>query len=80
MSSAIYPGSFDPITNGHLDIIVRASKLYDKLYIATKLICKSKRGAFMSLLEKIVPHLEYPYFLFDGVYFCPIKLKISKTY
>ena len=31
--NAIYPGSFDPITYGHLDIISRASKLYDKLYI-----------------------------------------------
>ena len=31
--NAIYPGSFDPITYGHLDIITRASKLYDKLYI-----------------------------------------------
>ena len=31
--NAIYPGSFDPITNGHLDIIYRASKLYKKLYI-----------------------------------------------
>ena len=30
---AIYPGSFDPITYGHLDIISRASKLYDTLYI-----------------------------------------------
>ena len=30
---AIYPGSFDPITYGHLDIINRASKLYEKLYI-----------------------------------------------
>ena len=30
---AIYPGSFDPITFGHLDIINRASKLYDRLYI-----------------------------------------------
>ena len=33
MISAIYPGSFDPITNGHLDIIKRASKIYGKLYI-----------------------------------------------
>ena len=31
--NAIYPGSFYPITYGHLDIISRASKLYDKLYI-----------------------------------------------
>jgi pantetheine-phosphate adenylyltransferase len=30
---AIYPGSFDPITNGHLDIAIRASKLFDKLII-----------------------------------------------
>jgi len=33
VSIAIYPGSFDPITNGHLDIAVRASKLFDKLII-----------------------------------------------
>ncbi|MEA3500617.1 MAG: pantetheine-phosphate adenylyltransferase [Candidatus Marinimicrobia bacterium] len=31
---AIYPGTFDPITNGHLDIIERASKLFDKLIIS----------------------------------------------
>jgi len=33
LTIAIYPGSFDPITNGHLDIIIRASKLFDKLII-----------------------------------------------
>ena len=33
MTVAIYPGSFDPITNGHLDIATRASKLFDKLVI-----------------------------------------------
>ena len=33
MKIAIYPGSFDPLSNGHLDIINRASKLFDKLYI-----------------------------------------------
>ena len=31
---AIYPGSFDPITNGHLDIINRSSKLFDELIVA----------------------------------------------
>jgi pantetheine-phosphate adenylyltransferase len=31
---AIYPGSFDPITNGHIDIVTRASKLFEKLIIA----------------------------------------------
>ena len=33
MSIAIYPGTFDPITNGHLDIATRAAKLFDKLII-----------------------------------------------
>ncbi|MFC1957132.1 pantetheine-phosphate adenylyltransferase [Chloroflexota bacterium] len=33
MTTAMYPGSFDPITNGHFDIIIRASKLFDKLII-----------------------------------------------
>ena len=34
MNNAIYPGSFDPITIGHLDIIKRASKQFDTLYVA----------------------------------------------
>ena len=33
MKIALYPGSFDPITNGHLDIVKRASRLFDKLII-----------------------------------------------
>ncbi len=33
MKVAVYPGSFDPITNGHLDIIERASKVYDKVVV-----------------------------------------------
>jgi pantetheine-phosphate adenylyltransferase len=32
-STALYPGSFDPPTNGHLDIIQRSAKLFDKLYV-----------------------------------------------
>ena len=34
MTIAIYPGSFDPITNGHIDIVTRASRLFEKLIIA----------------------------------------------
>ena len=34
MTTAVYPGSFDPCTNGHLDIIKRASKMFDKLIVA----------------------------------------------
>lgn len=33
MTIAIYPGSFDPITNGHLDIVIRAARLFDRLII-----------------------------------------------
>ena len=39
MKIGVYPGSFDPITNGHLDIIVRASKMFDKLIV---LIAKNR--------------------------------------
>ena len=34
MKSAVFPGSFDPLTHGHLDIILRSHKLFDKLIIA----------------------------------------------
>jgi pantetheine-phosphate adenylyltransferase len=37
MKTAIYPGSFDPISNGHMDIIKRASKLFDKLIVLVSL-------------------------------------------
>ena len=33
-SVAIYPGSFDPVTNGHLDLIERGEKMFDKLIVA----------------------------------------------
>jgi pantetheine-phosphate adenylyltransferase len=36
---AIYPGSFDPITNGHIDLIKRASKLFDEVIIAITQKC-----------------------------------------
>jgi len=42
---AVCPGSFDPVTNGHLDIVDRASRLYDELIVAV-LINQSKHGLF----------------------------------
>lgn len=56
MRVAIYPGSFDPVTMGHMDIIIRASKLFDKVIVAT-LVNKDKSTLFtaderVNLLEK----------------------------
>jgi pantetheine-phosphate adenylyltransferase len=45
------PGSFDPITNGHLDIIERAGKIYDEVVVAV-MVNKAKSGLF-SLEERI---------------------------
>lgn len=45
MSIYVYPGSFDPVTNGHMDIIQRAAKLCDKLVVAV-LINSSKNPVF----------------------------------
>ena len=48
-NKAIYPGTFDPITNGHVDICERAAKLFDKIVIA---IASSEKKSPMFSLEK----------------------------
>ena len=45
MKIAVYPGSFDPITNGHLDIIKRSAKIFDKLIVGV-LVNVDKKGLF----------------------------------
>lgn len=45
MRRAVCPGSYDPVTNGHLDIVERAAALFDEVVIAV-LINKNKRGLF----------------------------------
>lgn len=47
----VYPGSFDPVTNGHIDIIERASKIYDEVIVCV-LINNSKKYLF-SMDERI---------------------------
>ena len=58
---AVCPGSFDPITNGHLDIIERASRLYDVVHVAVA-VNKSKRGLF-TVEERIemIEEVSAPY-------------------
>ena len=46
---AIVPGSFDPITNGHLDIIKKAAALYDKVYVAVMI---NDKKTYMFTLEE----------------------------
>ena len=50
-TTAIYPGTFDPITNGHIDLVVRASKLFDRVIVAIA-INPSKEPAF-TLEERV---------------------------
>jgi len=50
-TTAIYPGTFDPITNGHLDLIARASRLYHKVVVAVA-VNRSKTPLF-SLDERV---------------------------
>jgi len=51
MIKALYPGSFDPITNGHIDVIKRASRLFDQVIIAVSQNINKK--SFLSEKEKI---------------------------
>ena len=50
--TAIYPGSFDPITNGHLDLIHRASKLFDDVIIA--ITQNTNKASFLSIEDRIL--------------------------
>ena len=46
MTTALYPGSFDPVTNGHLDIAKRAAKLFDEVVMAVYSIPDNKKLLF----------------------------------
>src|SRR5204862_5383033 len=50
MRRAIYPGSFDPVTNGHLDIIERGCKLFDEILIA--ILVNPDKQPFFSIEER----------------------------
>ncbi len=50
MRRAIYPGSFDPVTNGHLDIIERGCKLFDEIIIA--ILVNPEKKPFFSIEER----------------------------
>ena len=65
MKTAIYPGSFDPVTLGHIDVIKRASKLFDHLIIGvlnnrakTPLFSVEERVKMLEEVTKDIPNVE----------------------
>ncbi|MFM2296227.1 MAG: hypothetical protein RLZZ350_2640 [Verrucomicrobiota bacterium] len=61
MRTAIYPGSFDPLTNGHLDVIQRAAKLFDRVVVAVA-VNEGKKPLFtvqerLALVRGAIQHL-----------------------
>ena len=62
MRRAIYPGSFDPVTNGHLDIIERGCKLFDEVIIA--ILVNPEKQPFFSveergdMLNEVLQHID----------------------
>ena len=72
MRTAIYPGSFDPLTNGHLDVIQRAAKLFDRVIVAVAqndskqpLFTLAERLALVKAAIQHLPHVEAD--SFDGL-------------
>lgn len=72
MKRAIYPGSFDPVTNGHIDIILRSSKIVDKLIVGVlnnsakkSLFSVEERVSMLKELTKDLPNVEVT--SFDGL-------------
>ncbi|MGL5676723.1 MAG: pantetheine-phosphate adenylyltransferase [Cellulosilyticaceae bacterium] len=63
MKKGIYPGSFDPVTKGHMDIIERASKIVDELVVGVLINPNKNRGLFtteerMDMIRTCTKHLS----------------------
>jgi pantetheine-phosphate adenylyltransferase len=61
MTKVVCPGSFDPVTNGHLDIVERSARLFDEVVVAV-LVNQNKQGLFsiderLALLDRATAHL-----------------------
>ena len=51
MKACIYPGTFDPVTNGHLDVIKRAAKIFDKVIVAVA--ASESKQPYFSLTRRV---------------------------
>ena len=72
LRTAIYPGSFDPLTNGHLDVVQRAAKLFDRVIVAVAqnegkqpLFALAERRALVAQAVKHLPNVTAD--TFDGL-------------
>ena len=62
METVVYPGTFDPITNGHTDLVERAARLYDQVIVAVA-VNQDKQLAFpielrVSLVREVLAHID----------------------
>lgn len=79
LTLAIYPGSFDPITNGHIDVLERASKIFEKVTIAV--LENPNKKSFLSvktrieLIKESVAYLENV----EVDSFCGLTVEYAKT-
>ena len=84
MKKAIYPGSFDPITNGHLDVIERSSKVFDEVIVGV-LVNVDKKGLFtiderVKMIESVVkPYKNVKVKSFDGLLIDLMKKEDAKV-
>lgn len=53
MTTAIYPGSFDPITNGHLDVLKTSSEIFEKVIIAVAYNPQKKNSGLLTVDERV---------------------------
>lgn len=72
MKTAIYPGTFDPVTNGHLDVLSRACRIFDKVIIAVaanpdKQPLFSIEDRLTLIRENLPPDLNVEVHSFDGL-------------
>lgn len=85
MKTAVYPGTFDPVTNGHIDIIERALKIFDKLFVVvadnpqkTATFTKDERVAMLKeALKKHSSNIEVEHY--DGLLLNYVKSKKSNV-
>lgn len=82
--TAIYPGSFDPVTNGHLDIILRGARLFDQVIVAvsenphkTPFFTLDERLAFLKAALKPYPQIRVE--IFSGLLVNYVRVKRARA-